>query len=134
MAMSSRILVVDDDPDIREVLGLVLGAEGLDVVSAYDGMDALEKLREDRSIALVVLDLMMPRMTGGELVKVLRGDPTLGRIPVVLLSGDVRCPEVAGELGVAAHLGKPVELATLTKAVWDALASAYPNNRSDARS
>lgn len=116
-----RVLVVDDDPEIREVIGLVLDAEGLDVDYACNGADALEKLALQPRTSLILLDLMMPRMTGAELVQRLRGDPLLASVPVLVLSGDANAKEIATTLGVAGFLGKPVELAALTRAVSETL-------------
>ena len=63
--MSGKILVVDDDRDIRETIVDALEGEGYDVISAVDGVDALERLRsEEQSPSLILLDLMMPRMNG----------------------------------------------------------------------
>lgn len=82
-----RILVVDDDPDIREAIGAVLEAHDYDVVTACDGQEGLAKLRET-SPDLMILDLMMPRMDGFSLVKEL-GDPRwtkYGSVPILILT------------------------------------------------
>jgi DNA-binding response OmpR family regulator len=122
----SRILVVDDDPDIREILALVLGAEGHDVISAADGAEALAILVRatqglSPEISLVVLDLMMPIMSGAQLVGHMRTIAALAHVQVVVLSGDVRGADIARELGIATYLVKPVDLITLMRAVRDAL-------------
>src|SRR5690242_8284758 len=65
----ARVLVIDDDPDIREIIGLVLEAEGLEVLVARDGVEALEMLMREPLVDLAIVDLMMPRMSGAELVK-----------------------------------------------------------------
>lgn len=62
----SKILIVDDDPDIREVLSVLLGSEGYVVDSAEDGIVALEKVKKDKSIQCIILDVMMPGMSGVE--------------------------------------------------------------------
>jgi CheY-like chemotaxis protein len=117
--MKQRILVVDDDPDIREILALVLDSEGLDILTARDGTDALEVLRREPEVALIILDLMMPRMSGPELVRVLRKDAALAQIPIVVLSGDVSGAKLAAGLSVAAYLAKPVELGALSRVIRD---------------
>jgi CheY-like chemotaxis protein len=81
------VLVVDDDPDIRETLGLVLGSRGYTVTLAADGAEALERLRAmSPPPCLVLLDLMMPRMNGFEVWQAM-GSSALSAIPVVALTG-----------------------------------------------
>ncbi|MBR5315223.1 MAG: response regulator transcription factor [Firmicutes bacterium] len=62
----SKILIVDDDPDIREVLSVLLGSEGYVVEQAEDGMVALEKVKKEKDIQCIILDVMMPGMSGVE--------------------------------------------------------------------
>jgi CheY-like chemotaxis protein len=84
-----RILVVDDDEDVREVMTFVLGVEGHDCVSAANGLEALALLR-GRARArpqVILLDLMMPELDGVSSMRALRADPDLARIPVIVLSG-----------------------------------------------
>jgi CheY-like chemotaxis protein len=124
MTAPPRVLIVDDDPDIREILGLILGADGFDVRVAADGAEALQLLSEDPAIALAIVDLMMPRMSGAELIRHLQGSAGLCDLPVVILSGDTRCTDVAHELGDVACLSKPVDLTLLTALVWRTLTRA----------
>jgi len=81
-----RILVVDDDPDLRRVLVSILVDEGYGVVEAANGADALEILREDRSFILILLDLVMPVLDGWQFREEQSGDPALALIPVVAMS------------------------------------------------
>ena len=85
MTSDQRILVVDDDDAIRALLQTVLRRRGLRVDAARNGVDALEKLGA-RSYALVVLDLMMPRMSGYELLDYLSRQPVLTRPRVLVLT------------------------------------------------
>jgi CheY-like chemotaxis protein len=82
------IMVVDDDPDIRESLELLLRLHGHPVITAADGEEALEQLRatSDRP-RVILLDLMMPRMSGFELHAALSSDPGLAEIPIVVITG-----------------------------------------------
>ena len=85
--MSAKILVVDDDPEIREAIGLILDANGYEVVTAEDGIDGLKKLKDEKP-DLMILDLLMPRLDGFGVCKELK-DPRwakYGRIPVIILS------------------------------------------------
>jgi two-component system, chemotaxis family, chemotaxis protein CheY len=82
------VLLVDDDPDIREALETVLQLDGHPVVSAGDGNEALDQLRRDaRRPCVILLDLMMPGMNGFELQEALSLEPAFARIPIVVITG-----------------------------------------------
>jgi len=80
------ILVVEDDPDITESLCDVLRSEGYEVATASNGKEALDRLREIDRPSLILLDLMMPVMSGGEFLAALRQIDALASIPVVIVS------------------------------------------------
>jgi CheY-like chemotaxis protein len=105
------ILVVDDDRDVRETVATVLDGEGYHVRCAENGAQALAMLHGPKPSA-IVLDLMMPVMSGWELLEAVRDDVELSRIPVVVLSA-VRAP--ANLL----HLTKPVSLEELVRTLDD---------------
>lgn len=79
----NKILIVDDDPNIREVLSVLLGSEGYSVAQAEDGNAALEKVYGDKSIDLVILDIMMPGMDGVEVCGKIREK---SKVPVLFLT------------------------------------------------
>lgn len=79
----NQILIVDDDPNIREVLSVLLGSEGYAVIEAEDGSMALEKLKAEKGIDLVILDIMMPGMSGIEVCEEIRN---LSLVPVLFLT------------------------------------------------
>ncbi len=106
-------MVVDDDDDIREAIALLLQGAGYDTLEARSGRDALRKLRDGGDVAVILLDLRMPDMSGTDVVQELKGDPTLARIPVVVMSGDNAACATATGLGADACLVKPFELKTL---------------------
>ncbi len=110
MISGDRILVVDDDDDIREVMQEVLTTEGFRVDVAKDGLDALGKLEVEAPPPLILLDMMMPRMDGEAFLKALRGTPALADASVVIISGNAVAREKAGNLQVVACLVKPFEL------------------------
>ena len=83
------ILVVDDEPAVAEVIGLMLEDEGHSVTTAYDGEAALAILRRGPSPCLLFLDLMMPGMNGWELRQAMLAEPALADIPVVVVSAFV---------------------------------------------
>jgi CheY-like chemotaxis protein len=108
------ILVVDDNPDARETLAEVLGIAGYAVRQAENGRVALDMAAEKRP-ALMLLDLMMPVMSGWDVLETLRNDPSLRDIPVVVVSAATSPP--AG-LPV---LTKPVSVDNLLDAVCTSL-------------
>lgn len=109
------ILVVEDDTDIREVVAELLEAEGYRVAQAANGKEALDHLRQAEVLPCVVLlDLMMPVMSGPELLEILAADPSLSNLPVVVVSAMAdrgRAP------GVKRFLRKPVSSEALREVV-----------------
>jgi CheY-like chemotaxis protein len=102
------VLVVDDDPDIRETMLFVLENAGYQVTTAANGAEALALLRAQASPCLILLDLMMPVMNGWQFLLEQTRDPRLADIPVVVISG--AGAQVLRVNGVAGALQKPVEL------------------------
>ena len=83
---SQKILLVDDEPDIRDVLKITLECEGYEVFEAVDGIDGLSKVNKV-SPDLVILDNKMPRMTGQEVCEILKKDILLRHMPIIMLTG-----------------------------------------------
>jgi CheY-like chemotaxis protein len=111
------VLVVDDDRDIRESLADLLGDEGYRVVTASDGQEALEILRQlDGQPCVILLDLMMPIMSGAELHAEMAADPKLATIPVVVISADASVKQKAAALG-SEYLAKPMHFDRVLHAV-----------------
>jgi CheY-like chemotaxis protein len=112
------VLVVDDDPDVRESLQHVLGIHGHPVATAADGAEAMELLRRlRRRPCVILLDLMMPGMNGFEMRAELEADPDLAQIPVVVITGaGVLVEERASSLPNEV-LRKPFELKALLSTV-----------------
>lgn len=113
MNASGAVLVVDDDSDIRETMALLLQAEGYPTLVAGGGREALAVLHCGHHVAVILVDLRMPDMTGTELVEQLKDDPALARIPVVVMSGDNAACAIARSIGADECLVKPIELPTL---------------------
>jgi two-component system, chemotaxis family, chemotaxis protein CheY len=104
------ILVVDDDENVRNMLCTVLAAEGFHAIGAFDGLDALQQLRRDGPPALILVDLMMPRMNGEGLIRAIHQDPLMAGIPVVVVSGQQQVRDPSMLPRVDACLNKPIEL------------------------
>jgi two-component system response regulator MprA len=115
-AAAGCVLVVDDDPDICEVIQTVLELYGYRAISARDGAEALLQLREGVRPCLIILDLMMPRMNGFQFREEQQKDPAFRNIPVVVLSGDGKAEGKAANLGLDG-LRKPIELEVLLEVV-----------------
>jgi CheY-like chemotaxis protein len=118
VACRGHALVVDDNPDITEMLAAVLRHAGYVVSSAHSAPDALEAA-VSRHFDVVVSDIGMPGMTGHELARVLRAMPQYRAIPMVAVTGfDMYDDEErSAEAGFSAHLRKPIDPASLTRAV-----------------
>jgi len=106
----SKILVVDDVPSELEIICRILLDVGLDVIRAGDGEEAIARIRE-KSPDLVVLDVVMPRMNGFEVIRELRGDPATANLPVVFCTHKNTDIDKAWgtDLGADAYVSKPFE-------------------------
>jgi CheY-like chemotaxis protein len=111
-----RILVVDDDPDTRNLLQLVLELEGYAVDTAANGLDALQRARQVRP-DVIVLDLMMPLMDGCGFRAAQLKDPRLAGVPVVLTSASATLERDTGGLTFSALFAKPLELDMFSRTV-----------------
>jgi two-component system, chemotaxis family, chemotaxis protein CheY len=112
MMAQKMVLLVEDDPDIRDIVQDVLEAEGYDVIPASHGKQAIEFLHDVRDTsppALVILDMKMPLVSGRHVLEVMRNDEALASVPVVVMSA------VSQEkpLGASAFLRKPFSLDSL---------------------
>jgi CheY-like chemotaxis protein len=116
MDPARRILLVEDDHAIRETIAELLEEEGYGVTCAANGAEALELLSAPEVPSLILLDLMMPVMTGWELREALREDPRLASIPVVVISAS-RSSETADGIEAAAYLAKPFDALRLLDTV-----------------
>ena len=120
-----QILVVDDEPAIRTICRVNLEASGIPVTEAADGAEALERIRTEQP-ALVLLDLMMPRVDGWEVAERLAADPETRDIPVVFLSArasreDLEQAYRAGAVGYVVKPFDPLSLSTTIASVLERL-------------
>jgi CheY-like chemotaxis protein len=106
----ARVLAVDDDHVIRGLLEVNLEMEGHDVMTAVDGQDALEKVREQRP-DLILLDVMMPNVNGWQVAEALKADEETRDIPIVFLSARAMEADVrkGSDLGVSSYVTKPFD-------------------------
>ncbi len=120
--MSARILVVDDSPTIRKVVGSILEARAYQALLAGDGQEALELLGTEK-VDLVLLDFVMPRMNGYQFCRELRADPELKNLPVVLMSakGDKIRGQFVQQTGAIDAITKPFDARGLIAVIEGAL-------------
>ena len=105
-----KILLADDEEDIKTVIKLYLESKGYDVVTAYDGLDTMDKAKAEQP-DLIFLDVMMPVIDGFEVCKQLKADETTSHIPIVMLSAASQADSVERAMGAGAldYIMKPFE-------------------------
>jgi CheY-like chemotaxis protein len=119
---AGNVLIVEDDPEIREMIRQLVSTEGFHAVAAMDGLEALHLLRTVRHRApdapcLVLLDLKMPRLGGNEFRRAQLGDPTVANVPVAVMSGATDLEQRAAAMGAVATLPKPLNVDVLIDVV-----------------
>jgi CheY-like chemotaxis protein len=117
------ILIVDDDPDIQEVIRVALTADGYVVESAPTARDAIDFLRSHAETRAIVLDLLLPDMNGAEFRRIQLRDRSLAWIPVIVTSAAVDGDHLAREVEAFAYVRKPLDVDELRRAVAAAATS-----------
>ena len=85
----SRVLVIEDEPNIKMVLEIILMEEGHIVMTASDGLSALEQLNHTPAPDIVFVDLHIPVLSGKSVIEKMRSDPALSNVPVVIMTGSI---------------------------------------------
>ncbi|HEY3377017.1 MAG TPA: response regulator [Armatimonadota bacterium] len=130
--MPKKILAVDDERHIVRLIQVNLERAGYEVVTAYDGREALKKIEEEQP-DMVVLDVMMPYMDGLETLKQIRANPLTRNLPVIMLTAKAQDQDVfrGYSQGVDIYLTKPfnpMELLTFVKRIFTELESDDSGN------
>ena len=120
----SRILVADDETDIRNVLRRLLLSEGYCVCEAGNGIEALAAA-EHCDVDLVLIDITMPRMSGTEAVRELRANPRYATTPIMMMSGHVPAG-AASQLGDIKLFAKPLDLNQVLAAIQQVVRPTRP--------
>ena len=120
--MARKILTCDDEKHIVRLIQVNLERQGYEVITAFNGVECLEKVKEDRP-DLIVLDVMMPEMTGFEVLETLKSDPETENIPVIMLTARAQDSDVlrGWQSGVECYLTKPfnpMELIAFVKRIF----------------
>ena len=131
--MTRKILTCDDEKHIVRLIQVNLERQGYEVITAYNGLECLEKVKEDRP-DLIVLDVMMPEMTGFEVLETLKKNPETESIPVIMLTARAQDSDVlrGWQSGVECYLTKPfnpMELIAFVKRIF----SMEDNNADEKR-
>ncbi|HZZ84148.1 MAG TPA: response regulator [Anaeromyxobacteraceae bacterium] len=113
---SFDVLIVDDDIDIRETVEEILSSEGFEVLTARNGAEALERLR-DGLPRLILLDLFMPVMDGAEFRRNQLADPSLASVPTVVISAADALEHRVAAMHLTGALEKPLHLDVLMETV-----------------
>ena len=104
--MTGHVLLIEDEPNIAEAIRFILSRDGLRVSHLADGLGALDMVRSDRP-DLVILDHMLPGISGMEILGALRADPETRTIPVMMLTARGRDREAAERAGADRFISKP---------------------------
>lgn len=119
----ARILIAEDDPMVRRAIAKGLATLRHDLLFVSDGIHAVDVLRCNPGFDLLITDISMPLLDGRQLVGTISRDPTLGGIPVLIMSGVVGVRDIADllDMGASAFLAKPLNLAALREDVTNCL-------------
>ncbi len=123
--MKKKILLVDDEPDIRLLVAARLNSMGYDTISAGDGQEGLNLARKE-SPDLILLDLMLPKLDGYKVCRMLKFDKAYEHIPVVIFSskGSEADKQLAKEVGADGYMTKPFEQAVFTSTIQKLLGTS----------
>lgn len=117
-----KILVVDDEPDVNALLTLMLKTQGYNVIVAGDGQEALEKARGENP-DLILLDVMLPRIDGYKVARMLKFDENYSHIPIIMLTAKIqeKDRQTGLEMGVNEYMTKPFDTAALLARIKELL-------------
>jgi len=119
--MKRKVLIIDDEPDIREIVRIYLSDEGYDVIEADNGHDGILKAQELKP-DLIVLDIMMPGINGFEVAKHLKDDPNTQDIPIIILS--VLAHDSQYRQGILDYISKPFRQEELVNTIHKIFSNA----------
>jgi len=122
-----KVLVVDDEEDVLRFISDALKLEGIEVVTAFDGLSALDMAGSEKP-DIIILDIMMPLMNGYEVCQQLRSNPSTADIPVMFLSSayTTDAVRIGRDLGAVGYIVKPFAPAELVRSVKDVLRGEEP--------
>lgn len=124
-----KILIVDDYPNMVEMLSMRLKSSGFEVMASYDGIDALQKARVHLP-NLILLDVLLPKMDGFKICRLLKFDEKYRHIPIIMLTSRARDVDRATgmEMGADAYLYKPYDSVALMSEIYKLLKIERPSS------
>jgi two-component system alkaline phosphatase synthesis response regulator PhoP len=113
-----KVLIVDDEADIVETIKFSLELENIECIEAYDGEDALLKAKKEHP-DLIIMDVMMPKMNGYKVCRLLKFDESYKHIPIIMLTARAQAKdiELGEETGADEYVTKPFEMETLEEVI-----------------
>ncbi len=125
----NRVLVIDDDPELQELVRVLLSSIGMDVVTAGTAAAAAQVLRQKPLPDLVLLDLMLPDVSGLEFLRQMRAKAVFNDLPVIILSALADPEQIRDglKMGADRYITKPYVAANLTKVVVEVLRTGRRN-------
>jgi len=124
LAESAKILIVEDDSDQRRLLvKIVKDAFGCEILEAKDGLEALTMMLQDNQVNLILLDLMIPFLSGQEFLAILRGRTEFDEVPVVVCTALTETNEIKGKISnqIQGYLVKPINRVKLLEKILDVI-------------
>lgn len=120
--MAKKILVVDDEAQLVEMVKMRLEASGYEVITAADGQEALDKARQDKP-NLIILDLMLPKIDGYKVCRMLKFDEKYNKIPIILFSARAQEQDklLGMQVGANGYIAKPFEPKVLLSKIEELL-------------
>ena len=127
---AKKVLLVDDEVDFVDVVRTRLEANNFEVVTAYDGEEALEKVKEQIP-DIIILDVIMPKISGFDVCRKLKSDQSYKEIPIIMLTAKFQPSDIefGKELGAETYLTKPVKLDELSEKINELLRQKMPTVR-----
>lgn len=118
----TKLLVIEDEPIVLEMLSHALSSAGYEIITAQDGEDGLAQAVKNNP-GLIITDMSLPKMTGWDLIKKIRNDPHIGQTPVIALTAHATAEDrvAAYEAGVSAYESKPLDIKKLLARINDIL-------------
>ena len=118
----AKLLLIDDEVQLLEMLQIRLEANGYEIVTANDGVEGIEKVKSENP-DLIILDIMMPKMDGYEVCEILKNDPQYSKIPIIFLSAKAQEDnmKIGKEEGAEAFVKKPFETSDLLTKIEELL-------------
>ncbi|MCB0310963.1 MAG: response regulator [Bdellovibrionales bacterium] len=132
----NKILIVDDDPISRRIMASALSVFDYDTVQARNGDAALRFIEDNRDVSLIVTDMDMPEISGREFISLLKQDPSLAPVPVIIVSGVVALADISDLLarGASYFVPKPIDSALLREYTLNLLTGRIADNVALSRS